>query len=108
MFSPAHMIAVFFTKSSHVASVLLQETINTELHVNICLPKVFKAWSFRHPHSGIRGHDNAGVHTASTILDYLEANRVQLITQTPYYPGLAPCDFSLFPQGKQQLKGKQV
>ena len=41
------MITVFFTKSSHVASVLLQErkTVNAKWYNYICLPKVFEAWS---------------------------------------------------------------
>ena len=53
-------------------------------------------------------HDNAIAHTATATLDYLEANRVQLVTQTLYFLCLAfTCDFFLFPQVKQHLKGKQ-
>ena len=39
------MITVCFSKSNHVASVLLQErkTVNAEWHINVRLPKVFKA-----------------------------------------------------------------
>ena len=49
-------------------------------------------------------HVQARAHTAAATL---EANRVQLITQTPSSPGLAPDDFILLPRVKQKLKGKQ-
>ena len=106
------MIVVFFAKSSHVAFVPLQErkTVNAGRYVNTCLPKVLEAWNARRSNNGTRGllllHDHASAHIATATLDYLEANRVQLVTQTPYSPGLAPCDFFLFPQVKRQLKGK--
>ena len=96
------MIAVFFAESGHVASVpfLERKRVNAEWYIDICLPKVFEAWSVRRPNTGTRGlllhHDNAGAHTAAATLDYLETNRVQLVTQTPHSPGLATCDFFLF------------
>nr|KAG5702476.1 hypothetical protein BaRGS_015108 [Batillaria attramentaria] len=45
------MIAVFFAKSGHVATVPLLErkTVNAEWYINTCLPKVFEAWSARRP-----------------------------------------------------------
>ena len=53
-----------------------------EWYINICPSKVFEAWSARRPNDGARGlllhHDNATVHTAAAILDYLEANPVEL------------------------------
>lgn len=107
------MIAVFFTKSGHIASVPLEErkTVNSEWYITTCLPKVFEAWGIRRPGTGTRGlllhHDNASAHTAAAILDFLEENHVQLVTHPPYSPDLAPCDFFLFPQVKRQLKGKQ-
>ena len=98
-----------------MASAPLQErkTVKAEWYINVCVPSVFEAWSARRPNDGARGqllyHDNASAHTAATFLDCLEANRIQLVTQTPLSPGLAPCDFFLFPQVKRQLKvkGKQ-
>ena len=82
------MIEVFYAKSSHVASVPLQERkiINDEWNINLCLP-------------------NESALTAPT-LNYLEANRIQLVIQAPYFPGLAPCGFFLFLKVMQQLKGK--
>ena len=106
------MIAVFFSKSGHVATVPLEErrTVNAEWYINICLPKVIEAWSARRPGTSPRRillhHDNATAHTAASTLDYLQENGVQLVTHPPYSPDLAPCDFFLFPLVKKQLKGK--
>ena len=96
------MIAVFFPKSGHVTSVPLQERkiVNAEWYINICLPKVFDTWSARCPNDDARGpllhHDVASAHTTAGTLDYLEETRIQLVTQTPFSPGLAPSDFFLF------------
>ena len=106
------MIAVFFSKSGHVASIPLLErkTVTSEWYTNTCLPQVFEAWSKRRPRTGTRGlllhHDNASAHTAAATLDFLQENNVQLVTHPPYSPDLAPCDFFLFPQIKKQLRGK--
>ena len=92
------MSAIFFAKSGHMASVPRQERkiVNVEWHVNICWPKVFEGGDLVQttgPAALLPHHDNANAHTAAATLDYLEANRVQLVTQTPYSPGIAPCDF---------------
>ena len=78
-----------------MASVPVQErrTVNAESYISMCLPRVFEAWSARRPNSGTSGllfhHDNASAPTADAALDYLEANPVQLVAQTPYSPDLA-------------------
>ena len=93
------MIAVFFAKSGHVASFPLQKfkTVNAEWCTDICLPKVFEAWSARRPNNGTRSlllhHDNASTRSAAATLDYPEADRVQVVTQTPYSSDLASCDY---------------
>ena len=72
------MMAVFFSKSGHVASVPLLErkTVTSEWYISTCLPQVFEAWSKRRPRTGTRGlllhHDNASAHTAAATLDYLQ------------------------------------
>ena len=108
------MITVIFANSGQVASVPPQErkTVNAERYINTCPPRVFEAWSARRPNDGGRclllDHDHASDHTAAATLDHQEANRVQLVTQTPSYsPDLASCHLFLFPQVKQRLKGKQ-
>jgi histone-lysine N-methyltransferase SETMAR len=49
--------------------------------------------------------DNAPVHTAATVTDWLAARRVKLIEHPPYSPDLAPADFFLFPKVKKELAG---
>ena len=68
--------------------------VNAEWYVNLCPSKVFEAWSARRPNDGGRclllDHYNASDHTAAATLDHQEANRVELVTQTPSYStGLA-------------------
>ena len=65
-----------------------RKMVNAEWCLNICLPKVLEALTARRPNSDTRGlvlhHENASAHTAAASLDYLKANRVQLVTQTSY------------------------
>jgi hypothetical protein len=49
--------------------------------------------------------DNAPVHTAATITDWLAARRVKMIEHPPYLPDLAPADFFLLPKVKNYLAG---
>ena len=91
------MIACFFAKFGHVATIPLEDrkTITVD-----CVPKIFQARCKRHPRTGVRGlllhHDNASVHTAAVTLDFVAANDFQLVIRSPYSPDLAPCDWFLF------------
>ena len=112
--APIQMVACFFAKFGHVATILLEDrkTVTADWYVNHCFAKVFQAWCKRRPRTGVRGlllhHDNASAHTAAAVtLDFLAANDVQLVTHPPDSPDLAPCDWFLFPSIKRQLKGKQ-
>jgi hypothetical protein len=49
--------------------------------------------------------DNAPVHTAASITDWLAARCVKMIEHLPYSPELAPADFFLFPKMKKELMG---
>ena len=51
------MIACFFAKFGHVASVPLDDrkTVTTDCYANHCLPKIFQAWCKRRPRTGVRG-----------------------------------------------------
>ncbi len=40
--------------------------------------------------------DNALVHTAATVADFLAAKGVKTVPHPPYSPDLAPADFFLF------------
>ena len=107
------MIACFFANFGLVSTIPLEDrkTVTADCYVNHCLPKIFQAWCKQRPQTSVRGlllpHDNASVDTAAVTLDILDADDVQLATQPPYSPDLAPCDWFLFPSIKWQLKGKQ-
>ncbi len=49
--------------------------------------------------------DNALVHTAAIVTDWLAARHVQMLQHPPYLPDLAPADFFLFPKVKKELAG---
>ena len=55
-------------------------------------PALFKSgqWHFH--------QDNAPVHNSILITDYLTKMGMKIIPQPSYSPGLAPCDFWLFPK----------
>jgi histone-lysine N-methyltransferase SETMAR len=52
--------------------------------------------------------DNAPVHTAAVVQEFLVAKGVQLIPHPPYSPDLAPADFFLFPKVKSELAGRTL
>jgi histone-lysine N-methyltransferase SETMAR len=49
--------------------------------------------------------DNAPVHTAAVVKNWLAANAVQMLQHPPYSPDLAPADFFLFKRVKEELAG---
>ena len=51
-------------------------------------------------------HDNAPVHTALSVKQFLAKNGMTPIANPPYSPDLAPYDFFLFPRLKKDMKGK--
>ena len=53
-----------------------------------------------------RLHDNAPAHRAVTTNEFLAKHNIPLLSQPPYSPDLAPCDF-LFPQLKKTMKGRR-
>ena len=104
------MIAWFFGKTGHVATVLLdnQQTVNATWYVNHCIPHVIDAWQSKHPRSELQRlfwyHDNASAHTAAQTMDFFTQNSIQLVTHPPFSPDLAPCHFFLSPTVKEKLK----
>ena len=50
-------------------------------------------------------HDNAPVHNALSICEFLAKNNIAVLEQPPYSPDLAPCDFFLFSKFKGVMKG---
>jgi hypothetical protein len=63
-----------------------------------------------HSHLGLKGEwflhwDNAPVHTAMVILEFLAKKRIKLLSHPPYSPDLTPADYILFPKLKKE-KGR--
>ncbi len=52
-------------------------------------------------------HNNARLHTARIIMEYLEANNIHVISHPSYSPDFALCDFWLFPTLKKNLHGRR-
>ena len=55
-----------------------------------------------HSHLGLKGEwflhwDNAPVHTAMVILEFLAKKRIKLLSHPPYSPDLTPADYSSSP-----------
>ena len=51
-------------------------------------------------------HDNAPAHSAHVVQQFLAKHGIPVVSQPPYSPDLAPCDFFLFTKIKMALKGK--
>ena len=49
--------------------------------------------------------DNAPVHNALSVKQFLATKNIAVFEQPPYSSDLAPCDFYLFPEIKSVLKG---
>ena len=50
-------------------------------------------------------HDNAPVHRAVAVQEFLARKQVCMFHYPPYSPDLSPCDYFLFPKLKLPLKG---
>ena len=46
--------------------------------------------------------------SALVLRDHFVKNSTDIVPQPPYLPGLAPCDFWLFPKLKRPLRGKRL
>jgi len=51
-------------------------------------------------------HDNAPVHRAVAVQEFLTRKQVCVLNHPPYSPDLSPCDYFLFPKLKLLLKGR--
>ena len=85
------------------------ETVNKKYYVEVLRefrkrfrrkrPTIFKSgqWHFH--------QDNAPVHNSILVSDYLTKMDIKTVRHPPYSPDLAPCDFWLFSQLKEKLRG---
>jgi len=51
-------------------------------------------------------HDNAPIHQAVAVQEFLARKQVCVLNHPPYSPDLSPCDYFLFPKLKLPLKGR--
>ncbi|XP_070070207.1 histone-lysine N-methyltransferase SETMAR-like [Drosophila takahashii] len=104
------MVACFFGKTGHVATVPLEQrrTVNSEWYTTISLPEIFgeirKTIKRRRI---ILHHDNASSHTSAQTSAFLTGQNVELMGHPPYSPDLAPNDFFLFPHIKRKMRGQR-
>ena len=85
------------------------QTINQHVYKNI-LRRLMRSvrenrrelWKTR---SWLFHNDNAPAHNALGIREFLAENNIAVLEQPPYSPDLDPCDFFLFPQLKEVIKG---
>ena len=107
------MFAIFLTTRGLLEFVMLpaKHTVTAAWYTECCLPKVFQAVERLRPKSGIRGmkfhHDNAPAHTTGRTKEFLRQSGLEMIEHPHYSPGLAPCDFWLFPNIKRHLKSRR-
>ena len=80
------------------------------LNLNVPPQKLF-GW-FRKPQLWATGdwqlhHNNVPTHSSHLLQSFLVKHQITQVTQAPYSPDLAPCDFYLFPKLKWPLEGKR-
>ena len=108
--SSKQMVACFFRKTGHVATVPLvqRRTINSEWYTIICLPEVFgKVRKTNCRRRIIFQQDNASSHTSAQTRDFLRTDNIELMGHPAYSPDLAPNDFFLFPDIKNKLQDQR-
>jgi histone-lysine N-methyltransferase SETMAR len=104
------MVLVFFDVKGIIYTNYIPkgETVNTK-YIKKALArflKVFKAKRTIMSYQDWFLHwENAPVHTAATVQEYLAAKGIKTLRHPPYSPDLAPADFFLFPRVKSELAG---
>ena len=106
------MIPFFFFDSTGMIFmhwIPIGQTVNKEYYVMVLRefrkrfcrkrPAVFKSgqWHFQ--------HENAPINNSILATDYLTKMRIKTVPHSPDSPDLAPCDFWLFPNLKEKLRG---
>jgi len=69
--------------------------------------RIRRAWpEYSAPGSWFLLHDNAPVHRAVAVKEFLARKQVCVLHHPPYSPDLSPCEYFLFPKLKLSLKGR--
>jgi len=104
------MVVAFFDSQGMVYTNYVPRgtTVNANFIVG-ALRRFLKAFRAKRPEMAagewFLHWDNAPVHTAKVVRDFLAKNHIQLLEHPPYSPDLAPADFFLFPKLKRELAG---
>jgi histone-lysine N-methyltransferase SETMAR len=107
------MVFVFFDAKAVIYTnyVPKGKTVNA-LYIRNAVARFLKVFKERRPIMSSQDWwlhwDNAPVHTATSVVDFLAAKGVKMIPHPPYSPDLAPGDFFLFPRVKSELAGQTL
>ena len=92
---------------NRIISLENSKTVAAKRYIEECLSNVLKqVEKHRRPNDLIMHHDNASSHKATQTMEYLEVQRIELMSHPTCLPDLSPCNFWLFPKVKEQLPGK--
>lgn len=107
------LLTVFFDHRGVVYPEFLPygQTVNKEYYLEV-LRRLRELIRRKRPQlwkdqSWILHHENAPPHTALIVRDTLAKGGTTVLSQPPYSPDLAPCDFFLFPRMKSAMKGNR-
>ncbi len=110
------MLTLFFDCEGPILMHFLPkgETITSEVYCDI-LAELREAIRLKHPsmwrhdQHGMRTfllhHNNATPHTANRTIAAIGSNDIDMIPHPAYSPDMVPCDFSVFPVLKEELRG---
>jgi len=108
------MVLVFFDAASVIIFmnyVPRGETVNVE-YIKKALARFLVIFRQKRPNISSQEWflywNNAPVHTAATVQEFLAAKGVKTIPHPPFSPELAPADYFLFPRIKTELAGRTL
>ena len=85
-------------------------TVTGAFYKNVVLKKLKAQFKRRRPKTGLKYlrllHDNAPAQKALIVTEFLESEKVNVLSHHPFSPDLAPCNYFLFPKLKFHLSGK--
>ena len=86
-------------------------TVTGNYYATVIKSELFPAIKRKRPHlerSGILlHHDNAPSHSSRIVMDTVNKLGIELLPLPPYSPDLAICDYWLFPNLKNRLRGNK-
>jgi len=86
------------------------QTVNQQCYLEV-LTRLWESFQRKRPglwpDKWILHHDNVPVHDALRFREFLAKKSTTKMDHPPYSPDLAPCDFWLFPELKNSLKGQR-